>query len=72
MLQFCMGLKALPLLANSAVGKLMIFFLIFHRKQDLTFHANCLHEMSNLFSKKNKEKYFNVSSDGNFSRSAKR
>ena len=35
---------------NSADDRLMIFFLFFPRKQDLTFHANCLgdslHEMS--------------------------
>ena len=29
--------------ANLADLKLVIFFLIFPRKQDLTFHANCLH-----------------------------
>ena len=47
--------------ANSADDKLMIwwyFFFIFPRKQDQTFHANCLHWRkfawkSNLFSGKN-------------------
>ena len=28
--------------ANSATDKFVIFFFIFPRKQDLTFHANCL------------------------------
>ena len=28
--------------ANSADDRLMIFFLIFTKKQDLAFHANCL------------------------------
>ena len=28
--------------ANSANGKLISFFLNFHKKQDLTFHANCI------------------------------
>ena len=28
--------------ANSADDKLMIFFFVFPRKQDLAFHANCL------------------------------
>ena len=47
--------------ANSANNKLMIFFRIFPRKQNLTFHANVsigdnLHEMSQiLFSGKNKK-----------------
>ena len=29
--------------SESADNKLLIFFLIFPQKQDLTFHANCLH-----------------------------
>ena len=28
---------------NSADEKLVTFFLLFRRKQDLKFHANCLH-----------------------------
>ena len=35
--------------ANSAANKLLIFFLIFPRKQDLTFHANCRHWISFIF-----------------------
>ena len=52
--------------AFSADDKLMIFFLFFPRKQDLTFLANCLnlHEMSNPV--------FKMSSAGNFTQSAKR
>ena len=47
--------------ANSD-DKLMIFFLIFPRKQDLTFHVNCLHCIifHILFSGKNKEIFQNV------------
>ena len=29
--------------ANSADDKLVIFFLTFSKKQDLTFHPNCLY-----------------------------
>ena len=57
------------LLANSASDKLVIFFLIFPRKQILIFHhANC----QILFSRKKKEKYFQMSSVENFTRSANR
>ena len=38
--------------ANSAHNKLMIFFLFFSRKQDLTFHTNCLHWYFDYFSQK--------------------
>ena len=38
-------------------------FLIFPRKQDWTFHANC------LYSGKNKKKYFNMSAAENFTQS---
>ena len=44
--------------ANSADNKLMTFFLIFPRKQVLTFHANCLQFAWNVktcFLKKNKK-----------------
>ena len=46
--------------ANSADNTVMIFFLSFPRKQDLTCHANCLHrnnlhEIPNLFTGKNKK-----------------
>ena len=61
----------MTLKANSADDKLMIFFLIFPRKQDLTFHAN-LHEMSKPVSGKNKKKKFNKSSAENFTQSTKR
>ena len=41
---------------------LLVIFSADDRKQDLTFHANCLHEMSNpVFWKKNK-KNINLSS----------
>ena len=36
------GLTFTTLWANSAENKLVIFFLFFSRKQDLTFHTNCL------------------------------
>ena len=53
--------------------------LIFPRKQDLTFHANCLqrkgdnlHEISNPISWEKGEKYFKMSYSENFTQSAKR
>ena len=43
--------------ANSANGILMILFLIFPRKQDVTFHANCLRRIvASCFLKKQKQK----------------
>ena len=48
--------------AFSADDKLMIFFLFFSKKQDLTFYAKC----HILFSGKNKKKYFKMSSAENF------
>ena len=53
------------LLANSTDEKFMIFFYMFPRKQDLTFHANCLHWRQYaqnvkicFFREKKKENYF--------------
>ena len=63
-------------LANSADDKLVVFFLIFPRKQDLTFHANCLQwicmKCQILYTGKNKKKNItNLSSAENFAPSAK-
>ena len=62
------------LLAYSANDKLVRFFLIFPRKQDLTFHANWTIYMKYqiLFFGKNKKIYFNMSSAEYFTQSAKR
>ena len=49
-----------------------VIFLIFPRKQDLTFHANSLHEMSNPVFSEKEEKYFKMSSAENFTQTAKR
>ena len=59
---------------NSADDKVMIFFFFLRRKQDLTFHANCLQicmKCQNLNSGKNKKKYFSMSSAEIFTQSAK-
>ena len=75
--------KALIATANSAEEKLVIFFLIFPRKQDLRFYADCLqlHEISNpVFlgggwggeGVGEEEKYFKILSAENFTQSAKR
>ena len=56
-----------PPWAYSADNKLLIFFLIFPRKQDLTFH-----KMQNSVSLEKREKYSNMSSALNFTQSAKR
>ena len=45
--------KPLTLWANAEDNKLVIFFLFFPRKQDLTFHANCLHWKARLMSTHN-------------------
>ena len=45
---------------------------MFLRKQDMTFHANCLHEMSNpIFWEKNKKNIINLSSAENAQRVVK-
>ena len=69
-------------LTLSTLGKIFsrqhfeIFFLIFPRKQDLTFHANCLqgdnlHEMSDPVYVKNKKNIINLSSAENAQRVVK-
>ena len=69
-------------LTLSTLGKIFsrqhleIFFLIFPRKQDLTFHANCLqgdnlHEMSDPVYAKNKKNIINLSSAENAQRVVK-
>ena len=60
------SLKPLSLRANAAHSgrqQNVDIFSYFSLKQNLTFHANCLHlhEMSNLVNwKKKKEKYFKM------------
>ena len=58
--QLCGILTLNTLWANSADKKLMIYFLIFPRKQNMSFHANCLnlHEMSKLLFWKKIRKIF--------------
>ena len=54
--QYAAYLAITTLWANSAGDNLVILFLFFPRKKDLTFHENCLHCMKRqfLFSGKNK------------------
>ena len=70
-------LLPLSTLRVSTLGKfsaddiLKYFFLIFPRKQDLTFHANCLLKCQILFSGKNKKNIINLSSAENAQRVVK-
>ena len=71
MLQLRFGNLTLPL----SDDKLVIFFLIYPRKQDLSFHmqksiGDSLHEMSNPVFWKNQ--YFKMLPAENFTQSAKR
>ena len=60
--------------ANSADDKWMFFFLTFPRKQSLTFqlYETISRKCQTLFSKKNKKKYFKMSSAEILTQSAKR